>query len=91
MSKRHRPDRRTVLRYLGLQLPGWGFLLIAGEAAHVFLDVPQRWVWIVLGAWIGTIDITRGRAMLVGPENEAVVLLAQVPGTVRFAQNTHLG
>ncbi len=46
---------------------------------------------LVFGILRRTVDVAAGRAGLVGPEDEAAVLLAHVPGRIRLAQHAHLG
>lgn len=49
---RGKPDKRTILRYIVMQLPG---MLLAGAAALVVsraTDWPEWILWMLLGLWV---------------------------------------
>jgi len=50
-QRRERPDRRVLLRYAALQVPGQLFVLALAFAAHEFLGLPGWTVWAVPLAW----------------------------------------
>ena len=94
-----RPDDRVAVRRVGdgavvdLLDPHFGErrhpvhrgLDVRHEAVDVFLEQ------FVLGLGVRAIHVAAGRVLLVGPQDEAAVFLAQVPGTVRFAQHAEFG
>jgi membrane protein implicated in regulation of membrane protease activity len=52
MTPRQRPDRRVVLRYAALQVPGLLVVLTLVLAAWEWLDVPFWMTWAVPLAWL---------------------------------------
>lgn len=50
----HEPEGavRVVLRYVLFQLPGWALMIVAAEAAVLWLDVPPRWAWGAVALWV---------------------------------------
>jgi membrane protein implicated in regulation of membrane protease activity len=50
-AQRTRPDRRVVLRYAALQLPGQVFVLLLAIAAWEWLGTPLWTTWAVPLAW----------------------------------------
>jgi len=51
MAPRTRPDRRVVLRYTALQIPGQAFVLMLALAGWEWLGAPGWTVWAVPLAW----------------------------------------
>jgi len=51
MAPRERPDRRVVLRYAALQIPGQVFVLLLAVAAWEWLGAPAWLAWSVPLAW----------------------------------------
>ncbi len=47
-----RPDRATILRYIGLQLPGFTFVSLLGAAAVEWLDVAAIWAIGAIALWV---------------------------------------
>jgi membrane protein implicated in regulation of membrane protease activity len=50
-QRRERPDRRVLLRYAALQVPGQLFVLALAFAAYEYLGLPGWTVWAVPLAW----------------------------------------
>jgi membrane protein implicated in regulation of membrane protease activity len=50
-QRRERPDRRVLLRYAALQVPGQLFVFALALAAFEFLGLPGWTVWAVPLAW----------------------------------------
>jgi membrane protein implicated in regulation of membrane protease activity len=51
VAPRPRPDRRVLLRYAALQVPGQAFVLLLAIAGWEWLGVPGWTVWAVPLAW----------------------------------------
>jgi membrane-bound ClpP family serine protease len=43
---------RVVGRYVLFQVPGWALMIVAAEAAVLWLGVPPRWAWGAVGLWV---------------------------------------
>jgi membrane protein implicated in regulation of membrane protease activity len=52
MAPRVRPDRRVVLRYAALQIPGQLFVLVLSLAAFEWLGAPAWMAWVVPLGWL---------------------------------------
>ncbi len=51
-DKCEKPDKRTVLRYIVLQLPGAVFLFLIVILLIAYTDWPNYLIWVFWGIWV---------------------------------------
>ncbi len=47
-----KPDKRTILRYIVLQLPGVIFFFLTAIFLIAYTDWPESLIWTVWGTWV---------------------------------------